>query len=107
MFQWKRSKGVFVALIALSLLVGLFAQSALAAKKVITWNYHTAYDKSYFNGGSHVQAWADRVWEETNGQLKINIYYNGTLGYRGDEIMAALRDGLLESAEFSAALNKV
>jgi len=107
MFQWKKSKGVFIALIALSLMVGLFAQSALAAKKVITWNYHTAYDKSYFNGGSHVQAWADKVWEETNGQLKINIYYNGTLGYRGDEIMAALRDGLLESAEFSAALNKV
>lgn len=103
MFKFKDC--LFKAVIVMILSFGLLVQSA-SAQKVITWNYHTAYDQSYFNGGSHVQAWADRVWEETNHQLKINIFYNGTLGYRGSEVMSSLRDGLLESAEFSAALYK-
>ena len=75
-----------------------------AANKVIRWNYHTSYDKSYYVGGSHIQHWADRVWEETNHQLKINIFYSGGLGYKGTEIMSSLRDGLLQSAEFAASL---
>src|SRR5512146_2843192 len=50
------------------LLIFLSAHPILAASKqgnVYHWNYHTAYDKTYFNGGSHLQSWADRVWEET------------------------------------------
>ena len=89
------------------LMFGLPIHEVGAASKqgnVYNWNYHTAYDASYFNGGSHLKSWADRVWEETNHQLKINIFYNGSLGYKGSEIMSSLRGGLLDSAEFSATL---
>jgi len=87
--------------------IGLFVQSGWAAEKVYNWNYHTGFDKTYYNGGSHVQHWADLVWEETNHQLKINIFYNSTSGFKGGEIMSSLRDGLIESAEFGAATNFV
>lgn len=86
---------------------GLFMQSGWAAEKVYNWNYHTGFDETYYNGGSHVQHWADLVWEETNHQLKINIFYNGTLGFKGAELMSSLKNGLLESAEFAASTNFV
>jgi TRAP-type C4-dicarboxylate transport system substrate-binding protein len=89
---------------SLLIVTALSIQNVWAAKKVINWNYHTSYDKSYYVGGSHIQQWADRVWKETNHQLKINIFYNGGLGYKGTEIMSSLRDGLLQSAEFAASL---
>ena len=87
------------------LVIGLSIQCGWAAAKgkVYTWNYHTGYDSSYYNGGSHVQHWADAVWEATDHQLKINIFYNGGLGYKGSEILSSLRDGLLDSAEFAAS----
>ncbi len=105
MFKKNNQKKIFFTI----LIVGLFTQFFLSvsAQKLINWNYHTAYDSQYYNGGSYVQTWADMVWEETNQQLKINIFYNGTLGYKGNEILSSLRDGLLDSAEFSAALYSV
>ena len=94
------------AVLIFCLMVSIVSSSAncFAGKKVIRWNYHTSYDKSYYVGGSHIQHWADMVWEETNHQLKINIFYSGGLGYKGTEIMSSLRDGLLQSAEFAASL---
>ncbi|HZK11276.1 MAG TPA: TRAP transporter substrate-binding protein DctP [Atribacterota bacterium] len=86
---------------------GLFMQSGWAAEKVYNWNYHTGFDETYYNGGSWVQHWADLVWEETNHQLKINIFYNGSLGFKGPELMSSLKNGLLESCEFAAATNYV
>ena len=73
----------------LLLVTTLSAPNGWAAQKVINWNYHTSYDQSYFVGGSHIQQWADTVWKETNHQLKINIFYNGGLGYKGTEIMSS------------------
>ena len=75
---------------------------AVGEKKVYNWNYQTSYDQSFYCGGSHIQHWADLVWEETNHQLKINIFYNGTLGFGGSAILSTLSNGLLESAEFVA-----
>ena len=101
----RTEKGFWVLLVLL--LIVLSAQPVMAASKqgnVYHWNYHTAYDKTYFNGGSHLQSWADRVWEETKHQLKINIFYNAGLGYKGSEVMSSLRGGMLDSAEFSATL---
>jgi TRAP-type C4-dicarboxylate transport system substrate-binding protein len=96
----KISFGILVVFLA----IGVSVQFGWAATKVYSWNYHTAYDSTYYNGGSHIQSWADRVWEETNHQLKINIFYNSGLGFKGNEVMSSLRDGLVHSAEFSATL---
>jgi len=91
-------------ILILGMVMGFFMQNGWAATKVYNWNYHTSYDSTYYVGGSHIQRWADEVWKETNHQLKINIFYNGGLGYKGTEIMSSLRDGLLESSEFAASL---
>jgi TRAP-type C4-dicarboxylate transport system substrate-binding protein len=91
-------------ILVLLLATGLPAQYGWAASKVYNWNYNTFYDRTYYVGGSHIQQWADTVWEETNHQLKINIFYNGSLGYKGSEIMSSLRDGLLPASEFSASM---
>ncbi len=99
------NRGLVVVVVLI--VMGIFVQPGWAGTKVYNWNYHTAYDKTYYNGGSHVQRWADKVWEETNHQLKINIFYNSGLGFKGNEVMSALRDGLVASAEFAAALYAV
>jgi len=67
------------------------------------WNYHTGYTPGYYVGGSFIQHWADMVWEETDHQLKINIFYTGSLGYKGTEMLSSLSMGLLEAAEFGAS----
>jgi len=82
------------------ILIGLIVCSGASAqeKKVYNWNFHTDYDKS-FNLASHLQHWADTVWEETDHQLKIDIYYNGTLGYSSGDMLSSLKNGLLDAAE--------
>jgi len=100
-------KIIFLALIVF-LVIGLFAQSGLATqeKKVYNWNFNTDYDKA-FNLASHLQSWADDVWEETNHQLKIDIYYNGTLGHQGSDIMSSLKNGLLDASEIGISTSVV
>lgn len=99
-------KKIVFGILIILLMFGMLVQFGSASKetKVYNWNYHTAYDKEYYVGGSYIQHWADMVWEETNHQLKINIFYSGTLGYKGSEMMSSLRNGLIESAEFSASM---
>lgn len=93
-------------LLIILLMFGILAQfgSASEKAKVYNWNYNTSYDSSYFVGGSFIQHWANMVWRETNHQLKINVFYSGTLGYKGNEMLSTIKNGLLESAEFSSAL---
>jgi TRAP-type C4-dicarboxylate transport system substrate-binding protein len=97
-------KKIWFWILVLLLATGLPAQYGRAASKVYNWNYNTFYDRTYYVGGSHIQQWADAVWEETHHQLKINIFYTGSLGYKGTEIMSSLRDGLLPASEFSASM---
>jgi TRAP-type C4-dicarboxylate transport system substrate-binding protein len=84
---------------------GILAQLGSASEKVkvYNWNYNTSYDSTYFVGGSYIQHWANMVWRETNRQLKINVFYSGTLGYKGGEMLSTISNGLIESAEFSVS----
>jgi TRAP-type C4-dicarboxylate transport system substrate-binding protein len=97
-------KRISFCILVVLLAAGLPVKFGWAAPKVYNWNYNTFYDPTYYVGGSHIQHWADAVWEETHHQLKIHIFYNGSLGYKGTEIMSSLRDGLLQSSEFAASV---
>jgi TRAP-type C4-dicarboxylate transport system substrate-binding protein len=93
-------------LLIILLVFGILAQFGCASEnaKVYNWNYNTSYDSTYFVGGSFIQHWANMVWRETNHQLKINVFYSGTLGYKGGEMLSTISNGLIESAEFSAVM---
>lgn len=98
-------KKISFSTLIILLFFGMVIHCGFAAQdtKVYNWNYHTGYDPTYYVGGSFIQHWADMVWEETNHQLKINIFYSGTLGYKGTEMLSSLSNGLLEAAEFAAS----
>ncbi|MCL6448164.1 MAG: TRAP transporter substrate-binding protein [Armatimonadetes bacterium] len=42
-----------------------------------------------------LQNFADRVYKETNGKVQITVNSGGALGYKGPELLKAVRDGLV------------
>ena len=46
-----------------------------------------------------VKIFADEVYDRTDGQVKINIHYGGSLGYSGAEKLSVVRDGLVPIAD--------
>ena len=99
-------KRFYIVFLILLIMFGIFAQFGFAQeKKVIEWNFNTHYDPIYYIMGSFAQYWADMVWRETDHQLKINIFYSGTLGYKGSEMMSTVKNGLLESSHFQLSVS--
>ena len=66
----------------------------------VTWNLNTAYSESYFLGAQH-KDFANRVEELSDGRMKVEIFYSGSLGYAGADVMAALKSGLVDVTEIS------
>lgn len=66
----------------------------------VRWDMSYAWPSSNFhvkNGERFIQ----RVAQATNGAVQVTIHDNGSLGIKGPEAMAAVRDGAVPIAEYS------
>jgi len=58
------------------------------------WDLPLAWPASNYIVQS-VQSWADRVRTETQGEVHITLHPGGSLGFKGPEMISAIRDGLI------------
>lgn len=68
--------------------------------ETIEWDFYTAYSPE---DGACCEIWQqlfDKIYEETNGQLKINIYWYGQHPYEGEEMLKVISDGTAQLAHF-------
>jgi len=84
-----------LALGTAALVAGPVAASGAAAE---TWNMATVLPAGNFQL-ENAQRFADAVEEATGGAVTITIHAGGSLGYRGPELLVAVRDGLVEIAD--------
>lgn len=84
--------GKFFALALASVIFGSGMASAATMTAYTVWpenNYHA----------KGLLMFAEKVDEYTNGEVKINVELAGSLGYKGPELMRAVKDGSLQIAE--------
>ncbi|MEA1940197.1 MAG: TRAP transporter substrate-binding protein [Candidatus Caldatribacteriota bacterium] len=78
-------------LLVISLMVGIFAISALAATR---WVANSVWPPNNYHSIGLVE-FAEKINEKTNGELNIVVETGGALGYKGPELLKAVRDGLV------------
>ena len=80
----------------MALLVALvFVPEGFAKTK---WDLHLNYPAGNFHSQG-AQRFADRVAEATNGQVKIVLHPGSALGFKGPELLRAVAEGQLKTAE--------
>jgi len=75
---------------------GLTAAAGLvgSASAKETWDLPLAWPQGNFHV-QNAQIFADEVKKLTDGEVVINIHPGGSLGYKGPEMLGAIRDGLV------------
>ena len=84
-------KKIISVLIVISLMVGIFAISGLAATR---WVANSVWPPNNDHSIGLVD-FAEKIKERTNGELDIVVETGGALGYKGPELLKAVRDGLV------------
>lgn len=84
-------KKIFLACMTALLTTGLFMGAAMAQT---TWNANIAWPPKNHHSQAMIE-FADQVKKATNGELEIIVNLGGALGYKGPELLKAVRDGLL------------
>lgn len=83
-----------------NLLIGCLAAGMLLSSMVGTgaaktkWNANSVWPPQNHQSVA-LQEFADKVKERTNGELEIVVQTGGALGYKGPELLKAVRDGLV------------
>jgi TRAP-type C4-dicarboxylate transport system substrate-binding protein len=85
--------GILGALVAMMVTVATGA--SYAAQK---WNFVSVLPATNFHV-KNATAFADAVRKATNGEVTITIHPGGGLGYKGPELLGAVRDGLVDIAD--------
>lgn len=72
-------------------LIGVLALPGLAATK---WNANSVWPPNNHQSIGLIE-FAEKVKAQTNGELEIVVQTGGALGYKGPELLKAVRDGLV------------
>ena len=78
--------------VAIGLSMAVVIPNAQAAK--VTWDLPLAWPLGNFHV-KNAQTFADEVKKATNGDVQITIHPGGSLGYKGPEMLGAIRDGIV------------
>jgi len=92
-------KKVLFVLISAVLVMGLFSDAMAKTK----WDLHLNYPAGNFHSKG-AQEFADRVKAATNGELVIVLHPGASLGFKGPELLRALAEGQLASAEIPTGM---
>lgn len=83
--------------------IGLFAALALlvapAAHAQTVWDMHINFPAGNFDT-KNAMRFAEEVEQATDGDVVINVKAGGSLGLKGPEVLAAVRDGIVPIAHF-------
>lgn len=71
---------------------------APSAEAVEKWNFISVLPSGNFQV-QNAEAFAKAVGEATGGEVVITVHPGGGLGYKGPELLGAVRDGLVEVAD--------
>lgn len=84
------------------LAMGLAAVAGLnwsgSANAQVQWTMDTLFEPSNFSAAAAGE-FAERVRAETDGAVDITVHFGGSLGFRGPDHLAAVRDGLVHVAD--------
>lgn len=84
-------KKVLTALLAVVFLTGVIVAPALAKT---SWNANSVWPPKNLHSVGLTE-FAEKVKKATNGDLEIAVHTGGALGYKGPELLKAVRDGLV------------
>src|SRR5215207_4881640 len=73
---------------------------ALSAEK---WDLPMQWPAGNFYAQS-AQKFVDKVKEVTKGEVEITIHYNASLGFKGGEMLKAIREGLVPIGDVTQRL---
>jgi TRAP-type transport system periplasmic protein len=85
---------------ALALASAIAGTPALGAEK---WDLPMQWPQGNFYAQS-AQKFVDKVKEVTKGEVEITIHYNASLGFKGGEMLKAIREGLVPIGDVTQRL---
>lgn len=74
--------------------VGLVVSMAMPGFAKTKWNANSVWPPNNHQSAALVE-FAEKVKQKTNGELEIVVQSGGALGYKGPELLKAVRDGLV------------
>jgi TRAP-type C4-dicarboxylate transport system substrate-binding protein len=77
-----------------TLLATLLGSIGLAAEAETNWDLPLAWPAGNFHV-TNAETFAEKVAEATGGELQITVHPGGSLGFKGPEMLKAVRDGLV------------
>ncbi len=80
-------------LVFLSVAFLLFAVSGIASAKT-TWNANSVWPPKNLHSVGLTE-YAEKIKKATNGELELVVHTGGALGYKGPDLLKAVRDGLV------------
>ncbi len=86
-------KKVASVLFVFALVFSLVFASAATAKG--TWNANSQWAPNNYHSRA-LKDFADKVYQETNGDLEIIVQYSGALGCKGPDLLQAVKDNLVQ-----------
>ena len=91
---------LILALVMISLCACGSKDKETASSDTIEWSFYTAYGPE---DGACCEIWQqlfDKVYEETDGRLKITPYWYGQHPYEGEDMLKTVKDGTAELTHF-------
>ena len=89
-----------VLLLAISLVAVGCAKPAPAPApekmEIVVWRYHTPHTPGRLDTAVE-EDWRDFVSTETNGRVRIDVYYGNALGFKDADMLRVCGDGIVES----------
>ena len=79
---------------------GTQGNSGKGNDETTVWSFYTAYGPE---DGACCEIWQqlfDKIYEETDGRLKIEIYWYGQHPYEGEEMLKVVKDGSYATGKF-------
>jgi TRAP-type C4-dicarboxylate transport system substrate-binding protein len=76
-----------------------------SASAQTTWDMPSIYPATSFHVVNVMNVYADEVRKATSGQVQIRVHPGGALGIAGNEMIAAVRDGIVKIADLSLNLS--
>ena len=90
----------FMRMKAIAAAAGVAAMTfAAAGAGAVTWDLPLAWPDSNFHT-KNAKMFAEEVKKASGGDITINIHSGGSLGYKGPEMLKALRDGLVPIGDY-------
>lgn len=92
-------------MMAIAVVAVMAASTIRAASAQTAWDMPSIYPATSFHVVNVMNVFAAEASKATNGQVQIRVHPGGALGIAGNEMIAAVRDGIVKIADMSLNLS--